>query len=236
MDTPVKNTNKSEWLTPTDKRIIKTAGYVGGGLIVGSILFLIGRHVYRKKSAGNAETKTLNDGAPENYANRIILAFHNDGWWGTNIKELRTVFTEIPDQQTFFKMVDKYEALTKQPKGAFYKDLTKNLTSSEYYEMQSILKGKPMKPGEKAVFNWNVAYSVSHRLKAAFDYTVWGVASSDKGALETALRDIPSLYAYAMVRVAYKKEYGHELEDVLSSKLGVFDFSWKDIVYAKPVK
>lgn len=225
---------KDEWLTPEDKRILKYAAYAGGVVLISGTAILTTRHFIRKSRANRAETQSLNDGTPENYAKRIKMAFDNDGFWGTDVDALRKVFTDIPSQEEFSTVVSKYEAITQQSKGAFYKDLTEELTTSEYYEMQSILKGKPLKKGGKKVFDWNAATAYSHRIKAAFDYTMLGMPSTDKGALEAALREIPSLYAYAMVKVVYKKEYGHEIEIDLDDELDVFDFSWKDIVYSKP--
>ena len=236
MESEVKNTNKNEWLNTKDKRMVKVAAFIGSGLIVGSVLFFTGRHFYRVQQSKKTETKSLNDGSPENYAKRLKMAFDNNGFWGTDMDEVRKVFTEIPTQEDFVKVADKYAELTKQNKGAFFKDLTDELTTSEYYEMQSILKGKPLKKGIKAVFDLNFATSVSHRIKAAFDYTIIGMPSTDKGALEKALREIPTLYAFAMVKYAYKKEYGHEIETDLNSELDAFDFSWKAIIYTKPVK
>lgn len=229
---PVKP--QSEWLTPQDKRVIKYVAYAGGTLLVGGIAFVATRHLLRKTKAGKAEKETLNEGTPENFAKRLKMAFDNDGWWGTNVVEVRKVFTEIPDLSTFSVVSKKYEELTKQSKGALYRDLEEELTSSEYYEIQSMLKSKPPKPGQKPVFNWNAAYAMVHRIKAAFNYTILGMPSTDKGALESALNAIPSLYAFAMVKVAYKKEYGREIEADLDSELDVFDFSWKKIVYSKP--
>lgn len=226
--------SKGEWLTPTQKRILTYVAFTGGAIAVGGVSFLIIRHFVRKNKSNKAEGQSLTDGTPENFAKRFIMAFDNNGFWGTNVVEVRKVFTEIPSQEVFSKVAEKYEALTKQAKGAFVKDLTEELTTSEYYEMQSILKSKPAKPGVKAVFDWNAATAMSHRIKAAFDYTILGMPSTDKGALETALRQIPSLYAFAMVKVIYKKEYGHDIETDLESELDVFDFSWKDIVYTKP--
>lgn len=225
---------KQEWLSPQDKRIIKYAVYAGSTILIGGVVFLTARHFLRKTKSGKAEKESLNDGTPQNFAKRLKMAFENDGWFGTNVVEVRKVFTEIPDLATFTKVSQKYEELTRQSKGALFKDLTEELTSSEYYEIQSILKAKPAKPGQKPVFNWNSAYAMVHRIKAAFDYTILGMPSTDKGALESALNQIPSLYAFAMVKVAYKKEYGHEIEADLDSELDVFDFSWKNIVYSKP--
>jgi len=232
----VKNTKSNEWLTAKDKRIIKIAAFIGGSLIVGGTLFFTGRHIYRKQLNKKTETKSLNDGSPENYAKRFKMAFDNDGFWGTDVTEVRKVFTEIPTQEDFTKVAEKYADLTKQNKGAFFKDLTDELTRSEYYEMQSILKGKPAKKGMKPSFDWNFATALSHRMKAAFDYTIFGLPSTDLGALEKALREIPTLYAFAMVKIVYKKEYGHEIETDLNGELDITDFSWKEILYKLPVK
>lgn len=234
LHTPNSGQGRSAWLNEKDKRILKYAAYTGGVLIIGGATYLTIHHYYKKSKANKAQTQSLNDNSPENFAKRLKMAFDNDGWWGTNVDEVRKVFTDIPDMATFQKVSDKYEALTEGSKGALYKDLTSELTSSEYYEMQSILKGKPLKPGQKVIINWNWGVAMAHRIKAAFDYTILGVPSTDKPALEAALNQIPSLYAFAMVKVAYKKEYGHEIENDLDNELDAFDFSWKKIIYTKP--
>jgi len=230
-----KKINKN-WLTPTDRRILKYAAYTGGSLLIGGTIFFTAKHFYKKQRAGKAETLSLNEGTPENFAKRIKMAFDNDGFWGTDVEALRKVFLEIPSQEILKTVSEKYEALTKQSKGAFYRDLADELTTSEYLEMQSIIKGKPQRKGDKKVFDWNSAYSFSHRIKAAFDYTILGMPSTDKGALQIALSQIPSLYAFAMVKVVFKKEYGVEIEKALDSELDVFDFSWREIIYNKPKK
>lgn len=235
----VKNKHRSEsenWLTPTDKRILKYAAYTGGTLLIGGTVFFTAKHFYKRRKSARAETQSLSEGTPENFAKRIKMAFDNDGFWGTDVEALRKVFLDIPSQEMVKKVAESYEALTGKSKGEFYKDLEDELTTSEYSEIQSIIKGKPVHTGDKKVFDWNVAYSISHRIKAAFDYTVLGMPSTDKGALKIALNQIPSLYAFAMVKVVFRKEYGTELESELDSELDVFDFSWREIVYNKPRK
>ncbi len=215
-----------------DRRILI---YTGIGIIVLTAGSLFAYHKYKAHQASKAEGKALTNGTAENLAKRLHIAFLNDGWWGTDVPMVRKVFQDIPFQ-TFYKVdVRKaYDKVTAQSNYALDRDLSDELTATELAEMTAILNSKPVNKGDKPAFTMQTAYTFAHRIKAAFDYTILGMPSTDKGALEIALRQIPSLYAFAMVKVAYKKEYSHEIEDDLDSELDVFDFSWKDIIYKKP--
>jgi len=221
-------------LNETDKKLVRIAVYtVGTAVIVGGFV-IAGKKIYYNHKAKKAGRQTLTDNTPENYAKRLQMAFENDGWWGTNVEQVRQVFTEIPNKKVFIDVTKSYKDITKG--NELYADLASELTSSEYYEIQNILSAKPDRAGQKAIFDMKAAIAISHRIKAAFDYKVLGLPGTDKGALKVALDEIPSLYGFALVKVAYKKLYGTEIENDLDSELGIMDFSWKDIVYTKPKK
>lgn len=220
------------WLSETDKKIIKVAVYSISGLLIAGTGVWATRNYLKNRKLKRSQKEAFTEGTAESYANRIRMAFENDGFWGTNIPALREVFREIPNKQVFGKVAKEYSNQTKG--NEIFADLKSELTASEYLEMMNILAGKPDKASTKKVFDWNTATAISRRLKASFDYTVIGMSATDKGALKSALEEIPTVYAFAMVKVMYKKLYGHEVEDDLDSELGVWDFSWKDIVYTKP--
>jgi hypothetical protein len=223
------------WFSSQQKRIISYAAIGVGGLAVGGLTFLIVRHSLRKAKANKTEQKTLSDGSPETYAQQLVMAF--DHWYGVNMGELRFVVQAIPDMATFKKVTDKYASLTKRAAGAFYQDIAQKLSQSEQREISGILKGKPLKPGQKPGFDWNSAIGITHRIKAALDDKVWGVSYTDTDALEAALRDIPSLTAFAMIKIQYKKEYKKDVEADMSiahGYMGVYPYDWKSIVYKLP--
>lgn len=225
---------KSEWLNESDKRFLKYAAYTGGALIVLTITGAIIKHKLKIKRAGNAENLAMVDGTAQSYAKRLQMAL--DHWFHANVDQVRQTFQDIPYQDLYKAIQTQYEDMTKQKAGALGRDLTSKLYATEYNEMQAILNSKPVKKGQKATFDWPTAHAYARRIRAAFDNTTFGISTPDTDALQSALRDIPSLYTYAMVKVAYKMDYKVELEDDLNSKLSVFDFSWKHIVYTKPIK
>jgi len=220
------------WLSETDKKVIKVAVYSISGLLIAGLGAWGIKNALKNRKLKKSQREAFTEGSAESYANRINMAFENDGFWGTNIPALREVLREISSKQLFGKVAIEYKNQTKGKE--IFADLKSELTASEYLEMMNILAGKPDKATTKKVFDWNTATAIARRLKASFDYTVIGMSATDKGALKTALEEIPSIYAFAMVKVMYKKLYGHEVEEDLNSELGIWDFSWKDIVYTKP--
>lgn len=227
---PVK---KESGLNDTDKMLIRIGAYTVGTIALGTGLFFFGRHIYRKYQQNHAAKQTLTDDSAENFATRIQMALF-DSMWGANVDLVRQIFNQIPSQEAFQSIANKYGEITKSNKSQIYLDLKKKLTEQEFYEMQNILAVKPSKTGQKAVFDMKAALAMAKRIKSAFDYTWLGMDGTDKKALKQALLDIPSLRAFAMVMVEYKQLYKTNLQDDLNSELDSFDFSWKEIVYTKP--
>ena len=226
------NRIKKDGLNDTDKTFIRIAAYSLGSLGLGGFFWWLGKKFYKDYKAKKADKQTLTDNTPENYAKRLQMGFENDGLWGTNVEQVRQVFQEIPSKQVFKEVVSKYKDVTHGKE--LYADLASELTSSEYYEMQNILAAKPDKTGQPNVFDLKRATAIAKRIKAAFDYTILGMPATDKGALKAALDEIPSQYAFAMVKAEYEIMYSNKIEDDLNSELDIFDFSWKDIIYSKP--
>lgn len=223
---------EKKWLTEADRKVIKVAVYTISGLALAGTGYWAVRKYITSRSRKRSQKEAFKEGTMESYANRIIMAFENDGWWGTNVSALRSVLKEVPSKDAFAKVIVEYK---KQTEGKeFFADLKSELTASELLEMMNIIAAKPQKTGTKKGFDWTSATAMARRLKASFDYTIVGMSATDKGALKAALEEIPSIYAFAMVKVMYKKLYGHEVEEDLDAELGIWDFSWKDIVYTKP--
>lgn len=216
-----------------DRKLKRIVIYTLGTIALGTAAFFTGRHFLRKNKANKIEDASLKDNTPENFAKRFKMAFDNNGWWGTDVEAVRSVFTDMPSQLDFAKTVVAYKGLTKQ-KGNLIADLSDELTTTEYTEMQNILASKPDKKGQKQVFDVKKAIALAKRFKAAFDYTILGMPATDKGAVKQALIEIPTKYYWQVEKVVYKKLFGSDLESDLSSELDIFDFSWKEIINAKP--
>src|SRR6266436_978890 len=87
----------------------ETLLYAGGTAIVTIGTFLIGRKVIRCAISTSEEKKTFDENSPATYAKRIKMAFDNDGWLGTNTKELRKILQEIPSQHAMTQVMNSYQ-------------------------------------------------------------------------------------------------------------------------------
>jgi hypothetical protein len=195
----------------------------------GAIYF--GRKWVDSLRSNNEEKKSLDDGTAAAYAKRIKMAFDNDGWWGTNITELRQVMRQIPSKEVYRSVVDSYQKLFDQ---SMLRDMTDELSSSEYNEMMQIVSGKPDKitKGSKSV---PVPLSLAKRLKAAFDKTYGFIPGTDAEAIRAVFSEIPTQDLYIQVGVAYFKEYGKHLPDELKSELDSSDyFNMMKMITSKP--
>lgn len=216
-----------------DRKLRRVTIYTLGTIALGTAAFFTARHFLRKNKANKVEDASLTDNTPENFAKRLKMAFDNNGWWGTDVEAVRAVFVDMPSKTDFALTVRAYAGLTKNTHNLIA-DLTDELTTTEYTEMQNILAGKPDKKGQKQVFDVNKAIALAKRFKAAFDYTILGLPATDKGAVKQALIEVPTKYYWAVEKVVYKKLFGSDLESDLDSELDIFDFSWKAIINAKP--
>lgn len=230
---PPKKTYKRSILNDTDKKVLRVAAYTIGTVTVGGILFFVGRHIYRNTISNREQTQSLTDNTDSNLAKRLKMAFDNDGWWGTDVEAVRKVFTEIPSKDVFSEVIKSYKKLYQRN---LVEDLTDELTSTEYYEMQNILAAKPDKKGTIKSFDGTMAVSLAKRINAAVNYKVMGMPSTDEDAIRQALTEVPSQQAWKIIKVAYQKLYSVSLESDLDNDLGLFDYSWRDIIQKKPLK
>jgi hypothetical protein len=233
MEAPKAIKYKDSLLNETDKKVIRVAAYTVGSVMAGAILFFTGRHIYRKTVKSKEQNLSLDDNSQANFAKRLKMAFDNNGWWGTDVEAIRKVFVDMASKGDFSEIIKSYKKLYTRN---LVEDLTDELTTSEYYEVQNILASKPDQTGQHQLFDFEKAKKYAKRFKAAFDYTVMGMPATDKGALSQVLVEIPSRQGFELIKLAYKSLYGISLESDLDSELDLFDFSWKDIIKQKPLK
>jgi hypothetical protein len=225
---PVKY-NQELTIESVKAKILRVTAYAVGTSIVGTVLYI----AYRRFTKNKSQNLALNDNSVENFAQRLKMGFDNNGVWGTEVETVRKVFVDIPSKEVFANVIKSYK---KQFGKNLIEDLANELTTTEYYEMQNILASKPDKTGQHQVFDFEKAKKFAKRFKAAFDYTILGMPSTDKGALTQVLLDIPSKQIFEIIKVAYQSLYGTALESDLDSELDLFDFSWRDMIKQKPLK
>ncbi|TRU49815.1 MAG: hypothetical protein EWV91_07020 [Microcystis aeruginosa Ma_QC_Ca_00000000_S207] len=199
---------------------------------VGGVIYF-GRKWVLSMRSDNEEKKSLDDGSSAAFAKRIKMAFDNDGWWGTNLTELRQALRQIPSKEVFRSTLDSYQTLFNQ---SMLRDMTEELSSSEYNEMMQIVAGKPDKlvKGAKAPVN---TVSLAKRLKAAFDKTYGFIPGTDTEAIKAVFSEIPTQTIYIQVGVSFFKEYGKHLADELKKELGSNGYyNMMKIITSKPKK
>lgn len=192
--------------------------YVLGGisLLGGGIYF--GKRLLKKQVANQEEKKSLDDGSSATYAKRIKMAFDNDGWWGTDTEELRSVIREIPTKEEFQKVVGSYQKLYNSN---LAKDMSDELQSTEYNEMLSIIAAKPEKTGVRVAPDYQ---GWAKRLKAAFDKTYGFMPGTDEEAIKAVFTEIPTQSAYVEVGKTYQRLYGSSLTEDLKGELEFWEY------------
>jgi hypothetical protein len=192
--------------------------YVLGGIsLLGGGLYF-GKRFFQKQVANQEEKKSLDDGSSATYAKRIKMAFDNDGWWGTDTEQLRSVLREIPTKEEFQKVVASYQKLYNSNMA---KDMSDELQSTEYNEMLSIIAAKPEKAGVKVSFDYS---GWAKRLKAAFDKTYGFMPGTDEEAIMAVFTEIPTQAAYVEVGKAYQRLYGSSLTEDLKGELEFWEY------------
>jgi hypothetical protein len=206
-----------------------------GITILGTITFggsfLIGRKMIRNARTNNEQNKTDSDGNDDTLAKQIKMAFHNDGWPGTDIVSLRASLTQVPSQQDWEKVKKAYQKLYNT---SLLADM-QHLDSTQYQEMISILSAKPDKPGD------NVDMSVRYvqwakRINAAFTNTYGPISVTDRDALKAVLYEIPTQADYIKTGSAYSDQFHNSLDSDLKSNLHFWEVSdYQSIISSKPI-
>ena len=205
---------KSEGMSLKEKLIWSVLGAAGvTGLVIVVKKFVI------NKIEDKAHAKSFEDGTPQTIAKQIKMAFDNDGYWGTDVKALRIVLSNIKSKLQLKKVFDSY---TSEYHKNMYKDMSDELETSEYNEMLEIIAVKPNKEGQAPTTNQYTAWA--KRLKAAFDKTYGFISGTDEAAIKAVFNEIPTQTAFIQVGVAYQKEYGENLITALKGELEIWEY------------
>ena len=206
--------DESEGMSLKEKLIWSVLGAAGvTGLVVVVKKFVI------NKIEDKAHAKSFEDGTPQTIAKQIKMAFDNDGYWGTDVKALRIVLSNIKSKVQLKKVFDAY---TNEYHRNMYKDMSDELETSEYNEMLEIIAAKPTKEGQAPTNNQYTAWA--KRLKAAFDKTYGFISGTDETAIKAVFNEIPTQHAFIQVGVAYQKEYGDNLITALKGELEIWEY------------
>lgn len=211
--------------------------YGVGGLALAAGTFLLLRYLINRLKENVQQNKSLEEGNSATYAKQLKMAFENDGWWGTNVPGVRRVFQEIPTKESFEAVRKSYQKLYH---ANLVRDLTDELTASEYNEMISIISSKPtnkeIQSGEtqekllqRATLLW------AKRLHEAVNYSFMGVPGTDEDAIRAVFLEIPSQRAYRLTVESYQKLYGISLAADLAHDLEFWEISdFMKIIKSKP--
>lgn len=203
-----------------------------GGLILATGGFIGVRYLINRIKENIQQNRSIEDGNAATYAKQLNMAFENSGWWGTDVESVRQVLMEIPTKESFEDVRKSYQKLYH---ANLIRDLTDELTNTEYNEMISIISSKPSRKDPKGgqlqakVIQW------AKRLNAAVNYTIGGMPMTDEDAIRAVFNEIPTKGAYQMTVAAYRKLYGSSLEEDLDDDLEFWEYGeYMDIIKSKP--
>lgn len=213
---PYKHTNEeeNESMSLKEKVIWSLVGAAG----VTGLVVLVKKLVINKIE-DKAHGKSFEDGTPQTIAKQIKMAFDNDGIWGTDVKALRTILTNVKSKAQMKMVYDEYK---KEYHENLYKDMSDELQTTEYNEMLQIIAAKPDKEGQAPTANQYTAWA--KRLKAAFDKTYGFISGTDETAIKAVFNEIPTQSAFIQVGRAYNNEYGDNLITALQGELEVWEY------------
>jgi len=228
------NQQKQGFLTDDEKRMLVRVGIGAGIGLAGIATALIFRHYWRGARARAERQNTFDDDKPASLANRLVMAFDNNGYWGTRVSDVRKVFLEIDSKAEFEQVAKSYKKLQKGEDLA--SRLEAELTNWERDEMQAILAAKPERTGG-ALPDANAIYKQwAKRLYNGIyplEFGFW--PNTDEDAIIKVISEIPTQAAYLKVKEAYKAEYTADLNIDLDGEFGYFDdYEWKQEVLSKP--
>jgi hypothetical protein len=205
--------------------------YTFGGITLLGGGFMLTRFLVKKFRENKEQDNSMDEGAAATYAKEIKMAFDNDGWYGTNTNALRSTLHQVPTQKAFEDVKKSYQRLYSSN---LLKDMSDELQSSEYKEMQQIISAKPKKQGQ--VQDNSVKYNAwAQRLKAAFDKEYGFIPGTDENAIRTVFNEIPTQKDFAKVGEAYKHTYGRDITVDLKSELELYEYGdYMKIITDKP--
>lgn len=190
---------------------MKATTIIGGTVASVLGLALLYRFTTKKideKKAEETESKSFEGGSAATNAKLIRMALANNGKTGTNVVDVREIFTGLKTKEDFAAIEKEYNTMYK-PR-LMYRDLEDELQTSEYKEMVAIKMGKPDKPGMKVPFG--VQYREwANRLKAGFDKENWIFNGTDEECVKAVLNEIPDQKTFKNVGIYYQKQFGENL-------------------------
>lgn len=194
-------------------------------VVVLGAVFFVGRHLLKKEAIKREANKSAEEGSPADYAQRLKMAFENNGVWGTDLEAVRRVLQALRSKEEFKAVIRSYNTGGKN----LMLDLKDELQTSEYNEMLAILAAKPekYKAGQSTGLTAAHYKAWAQRLKAAFEVKTWGVIpyGTDEEAVKAVFVEIPTQQAFKQVAQAYKDVYGDDLIADLKSELGFAELS-----------
>ncbi len=205
-----------------------------GGLILATGGFIGIRYLINRLKENIQQNQSIEDGASATYAKQLNMAFENNGWWGTDVPMIRQVLQELPTKESFEEVRKSYQKLYH---ANLIRDLTEELTNTEYNEMISIVSNKPSRddPGGSDLAAIR-AIGWAKRLNAAVNYSFASIPGTDEDAILAVFSEIPTQGAYQLTAAAYQKLYGVSLEEDLSWDLEFWEIgSFMDIIKRKPL-
>ena len=210
---------------------------VGTAIFLGiSVLALIaikyGYHKYKQIVGNKTESKSFGEDIHATWAKQLIMAFENDGWWGTDVEAVRKVILDIPSKEDFVKVQKAYKDLPNG--GNLVEDLTDELKATEFNEMLAILQAKPEKSSDAGVPIYN-PYAWATRLYNAVRITYMGFPGTDEAAIRAVFAEMPSQQAFTDTEQAYGELYpsAATLEEDLDDDLR-WTMDWRAIIEKKP--
>lgn len=195
------------------------------GVVVG------GYKIVRHFISNSAEKKSFEFGTSTTHAKQLRMALENDGKFGVDVNEIRTVLRQIRNQEEMAKVSIEYQKLYGR---ILYHDMSEKLDPSEYTEFLLIMSGKPQTDQQGITPEQYRAWAM--RLNYAFINTWgWGLPGTDEDAIKAVFLEIPTKADYKKVEQAYYSEYGVTLWKDLQLELEVWEIAdMMEIVNKKP--
>lgn len=194
------------------------------------VAYLIIMKSINNKKARDEEKLVFEMGKAAMYAQRLRMAFDNDGLWGTNMDKVREIIRDIPSRDIFRQVNDSYARLYNN--ASMLADMKSELQSTEYDEMLFIVAAKPEKDNGPVTLDYG---AWARRLKAAFDKTYGPFPGTDDEAIRAVFLEIPTKRDFELVKRAYADRYGSDfMTDYKSEMRWGFDHDYIDVINKKP--
>lgn len=208
-----------------------TLGVALGLTGVGLTYFLYNKYWVVQERRERADS--LEDGTASSYANRLQMAFDNDGWWGTNVPAVRRVLLDIPNADLWKGVIKSYRNITKG--SDLLTDMQDELTTTEWLEMQAIFSTLPAGSGSGTLRQFN-PLSIAKRINAAIKNVWFGFWEDvDNDAVDKALEEVPTKRDWRDVATSYLQEFSVRIEDDLNAALWKwYGEDWEAVIQAKP--